>query len=500
MTDLKNNVVKASVIVFALSFIAKIVALLKTVIQASYFGATSSTDAFNVSNGFVSNILFMLTMAVSVAFVPLYIQKKETGDSYQFASSTVTFFSIVAVVVTILIFLFAPAITTLIAPSYKEGDRELTVLYLRIQAVSFVFSLGTNLYSNILNAEKKYGTAAFCSIINSIVLILGIPLFGAHLGVMVLVISVPVSFAFQWILLYVIGRQFGDFSQKIIDPSIKILLLQAIPILIGQATVEVNQVIDRALLSSVGEGVLTAISYSVVLYQFATTLINTPLQTVMFTELSEAAAQDSTERLKNILVSCYKISIFICVPIMGVILLVSGPIVRIVFGHGNFSAIEQCALGLRLYGLCLLPVCVKTIITRAYYSLNDTKCPMVIGTMEVIVNTILSILLAQKYGVLGIIGSTVFASYSFVIVLLIDFNKRHLSILNTRAVSGFRNYIIGAISCVIALWITTMYEINNDYINLVIRTLISFGTYVLVLLLTHDDLLYSIVKRFMQKR
>ena len=58
----------------------------------------------------------------------------------------------------------------------------------------------------------------------------------------------------------------------------------------------------------------------------------------------------------------------------------------------------------------------------------------------------------------------------------------------------------GAISCVIALWITTMYEINNDYINLVIRTLISFGTYVLVLLLTHDDLLYSIVKRFMQKR
>lgn len=100
---MKKTVWKATALIFVLSFIAKIIGFIKSIFQASYFGASFQTDALNVADGFVSNILYMFTTAISVAFLPLYIKHK-TGsreEGKRFASRTITALFLFAIAITV---------------------------------------------------------------------------------------------------------------------------------------------------------------------------------------------------------------------------------------------------------------------------------------------------------------------------------------------------------------------------------------------------------------
>lgn len=496
---MKKSVIKATALVFFLSLLAKIVGFLKSIIQASYFGATVYTDAFNVSNGFVSNILYMLTTAIAVAFIPIYIQRKHKDHSEQkFASTIVTAFSLGAVVLTVLLIIIAPIIVKIIAPGYSADEQEITVQYFRVLTLGFIFSLVVSIYTNLLNAEKVYGYSTICSLVNSIVLILSIVLLSKSIGVWALVIAVPMSYFVQWMLLYARGRKYASISFKggFKDDGIIILAIQALPILLSQATVEINQVVDRALLSSVGEGIVTAVAYSATLYEFAQVVVSTPFSTVMYTELSESAAKGDEPGIKLILRDCYKIFAFVCLPIMAVIFFCKVDIVTLIYGHGNFSgeAIANCAIGLGMYCFCLLPECTKLVLNKAYYALNDTRLPMAIGVAEVALNISLSFILVRRYGIYGVVGATAIASIVFFIVTIIVFNRNHVKVIDRRELFSYWKFCIAAVVMVGLMLFMRNIMFGNCLTDFILKIVIAFAVYSGVLILEKEQTVLSTIR------
>lgn len=504
---MKSSVIKATVLIFFLSLFAKVIGFIKSVIQASYFGTTIETDAFNVANGFVSNILYMFATAIAVAFVPLYIQHKINKDEKRFATLTITSLMVLSGGITVLLLLLAPLISKIIAPNYTGYELSLTNQYLKILVLGFSFALITQLYSNLLNSEKIYGYSTSCSIINSIVLILFIFLFANKLGVWSLVISIPISYFVQWLVLFIRGKQYATISFKygIWDDTLKVLAIQAFPILLSQATVEINQVVDRALLTSVGEGALTAVSYAAVLYQFVTALVSSPLSTVMFTELSEAGAIGDKDSIKSILNSCYKILFLICIPIVIVMFFTSNDIVNIVYGHGKFTskAVMNCSAGLKMYGFCLLPVCIKTVLSRAYYAVNNTKSPMVIGMLEVALNIVLSIVLVKPFGILGVVGATALSSIVFIFVMICDYNQKYIKVITKEILFSYWKIVIASIILLVVMCFCSRVFLYNSLMDFIIKTLISFVTFIFSLFILKDQTLDSVIikgKRFVKSK
>lgn len=496
---MKRSVLKATALVFVLSLAAKIIGFVKSIVQASYFGTTIGTDAFNVASGFVSNVLYMFATALAVAFVPLYIQRKLKKDEKQFATRTITALVLLSIGITIVLILCAPWIVKLIAPSYTGKELALTIRFFRVLVLGFTFALTTHLYTNLLNAEKVYGFSTFCAIINSVVLIAFIILFSESWGVWALVISMPVSFFLQWLLLYLKGKKYAKISFRygIWERGIKVLAVQAFPILISQATVEINQVVDRALLTSVGTGALTAVAYSAVLYQFVTSLVSAPLSTVMFTELSEAGALNYYDGIKNVLNNCYKLLLLVCVPIVLIMFFIPNDIVSIVYGHGRFdsAAVANCALGLKMYGLCLLPVCIKTVLSRAYYAINNTRRPMVIGVLEVALNIGLSILLVRYYGILGVVGATAIASFVFIIVMLIDYNYKYIKVLSKQTILQYWKIGVATIILIAAMILLKNVFFYNSLINFILQSVIAFLVYWAILLVLKENSLIRAFKK-----
>ena len=495
---MKKSVIKATGIVFLLSLVAKIIGFIKSMVEASYFGASIEMDAFNVTSGFVSNILYMLTTAIAVAFVPIYIQhKKDDEERKKFATRTITVLCCFSILLAALLIVASPYIIKIIAPAFDTEYQNLASSFLRVLIIGITFSLMANLFTSVLNAEKKYGFSTLCSLFNSIILILFIVLFSNSIGVWALVIAMPISFFFQWVALYFVGHRFALISFKfgISDKNIRILLLQAAPILLAQATVEINQVVDRALLSGVAVGALTAVSYSAVLFQFVTTLISMPLSTVMFTELSEAGANKEFSKIKSILVESSKIIVLLSLPIIVITLICSDDIVSFIYGHGRFDkiAIIQCATGLKMYILCLLPVSIKTVISRSYYGLNDTIHPMYIGILEVALNILLSFMLVNKFGILGVVGATAIASYVFIIVMIIDYSKRYISLINKDILLSYWKIILSIVVMVVVLfYINTLISLSHIF-SFLFNTCLGFAIYGLLLFVLREKTIVQII-------
>lgn len=486
----RKSILKATALVVGLTLVAKALGFLKSIIQASYFGATIYTDAYNIANGFVSNILYMLVTSISVSFVPLYIQRKQVKQEKEFATKAITFLTMGAVIVSILLIMVAPWIIRILVPSYSPAQQLITVHYFRVLVLGLIFALNADMFTSLLNSEKIYGYSAVGSVVNSLTLIVFTVLFAKTLGVWVLVISMSLSYFIQWMILYIRGRKYASISFRygIYDEKIRVLLMQSLPILLGQATVEVNQVIDRSLLLSVGEGVVTAVSYSAVLYQFVTQLMGQPIQTVLFTELSEAGAAKDTNRISALITNSYKVIMIICIPIVVVMLFGSNDIVKIVYGHGRFSAeaVENCAIGLQMYSLCLLPVCVKKVLTKAYYAQNDTRRPMIIGVLEVLLNIGLSVWWVRYWGVYGVVGATAAASFTFIIVMLADYNRKYDRVLSLKEIGSYWSIIAGTVIVVIAMKAFSMLPIHSALLSFICKTAVSFMVFYISLLITGE--------------
>ncbi len=498
----KNSILKDTILVFALSLASKVIAFVKSVIQASYYGSTLQTDVYNITNEMVSNFLVLFSTALAVSFVPIYIRKKNDDGpegARTFATRTITAMTLFALLIFLVLEIAAPLIMRIVAPAYSGEVLGLSVTYFRVLVTGLVFSLIASIYQSLLNSERIYGYANVSSVINSVIMIAVICIFAHSLGIWAMVIAVPVSCLAQLLVLGIRGRKYGglSFSNGIYDKDIGIMVAAAVPILIGQASVEINQVVDRALLTSVEDGAVTSVTYSAILYLFVSGIIVASISTVLFTELSEAGAQKDMDRMQNILKRVFVIVIIICLPITIITLFTSMDIVNIVYGHGRFEekAIEQTSTGLAAYIICLLPMTVKNVVLRAYYALNDTKRPMVIGIIEVAINIALSILLVRYWGIFGVVIATAIAAIVCVVVLLIDFIRNKLYNYKPNSCKVYLKITAAVSVMVLMLFVMKRYLSLPPLASFITNTAASGMAYFLVLLALREENVVQTVKR-----
>lgn len=129
------------------------------------------------------------------------------------------------------------------------------------------------------------------------------------------------------------------------------------------------------MLASAEAGAVTAVAYAGVLNGFVTQLLSISFSTVLFTEISELAVGNEVKEIRKLLNETLKIIVVISIPIMIFVFRQANEIVTIVYGRGSFGqeAISMTAKALAIYILCLMPLVLKAIIVKAYYSFNDTK-------------------------------------------------------------------------------------------------------------------------------
>jgi putative peptidoglycan lipid II flippase len=373
----------------------------ETSILDAYFSAFRIPD-------FLYNILILGTL--SSAFIPLFSKLIHRKDKQQEAQSLVDdvllIVGVVMGIISVIMVVFAPYLVKLVAISYEGQKLVDAVTLTRIMAISpFIFSISSVL-SSVLNAYKKFIIVALAPIVYNIGIIIGIIYFYPIWGVSGLGYGVVLG-AILHLLIQIPSVLKLNISLKV-DTKLYIKNLKRLWDLYWPRLL----VIDTAMLSLfIGTIIASTKPDAVTYFTLAFNLNALPLgviaisfATAIFPYLTEAYAKKDEESFRDYVIGGISKNLLLLIPIMMLMLNFRSQIVRIVYGGGGFSW-EATKITFQTFTILALSIPFQGLIplfSRALFARHDTKTPMIVGIIGMLINIVLALVLSNYWGVLGV--------------------------------------------------------------------------------------------------
>jgi putative peptidoglycan lipid II flippase len=174
------------------------------------------------------------------------------------------------------------------------------------------------------------------------------------------------------------------------------------------------------------EGAVSQLFYAQRLYQFPLGVLGTSLATAIFPVMSSDAARNDFTTLSRTVSRGLRCAVFVALPATVGLLVVGKPLVSVLFERGQFTAHDTnlTTWTLSFYVLGLSGYFAQQVVTRAFYSMQDSKMPARSALIAVFVNIVLNLTLVWFLGTGGLAASTAACSYLQVVILVTVLRRR----------------------------------------------------------------------------
>lgn len=401
-----TRIARATGLMGGLTVTSRILGLLRDVAQAAVLGTGMAADAFTL--GFIiPNTLRRLfgESTTSAAFVPTYVEtlgRDSRRDAFRLASRVLTLVGTILLILVALGILLAPSLVHLFAPGFAgiPGKTQLATGLLRLM-FPYILVVGlAAVAGGILNAHRHFTAPASAPILFNLSALFGIlllsrwvlpeePVWGYSIGVLFggflqLGIQIPVlrrkGFSFR-----------PDFNWT--SPKVRRIGRLAFPALVGLLVAEVNIIVDKMIASMLEPGSVAALAYGNRIMQFPQGVFSISLATALLPTLCRQASGGRLQDAGKTLGRATLALAAVMVPATFCMLLLAGPVVRVLLARGAFTA-ESTALttaALVYYSAGLLFYGAVKITVPVFYSLKDTRTPVKIAIACMGLNIILNV-------------------------------------------------------------------------------------------------------------
>ncbi len=471
--------------------ISKVLGFLRDAIIAFYFGATSQTDAFFLANNMPALLFPAICSSISLVFLPQYIKKKvnETDEKIadQYASNVLNISCIIAVILGIIGVILSPLVVWIFAPGFDYETKKLAIVFTRIIMSTFVFLMLQYMLSAILNANKAFGRPQMVGIVLNIVCIFSIIFGFSHLGIYSLILGTVLgSFAqVVFLCIFLKGRFKYSFIFKI-NKEIKELFILTLPVILGNALVQIHEIVDKIVGSLLGNGAVSALSYGATLNSLVRTIIITAISTVYYPFLSELSAKKETEKFNMMINRTFSGIILLLMPITIITMICAKEIVEIVYGRGNFEydAVLLTSSVLFFYAVGFIFNGIREVAAKTLYAFNEVRVVTLNGAVSVLCNIVFSLLLSRFLGVGGISLATALADIIAAVLLIRALKKQFIEISFYGVRTSIKKGVVSVIVITPICFVIRMYMVSknvNTILCFVIVTIIGLALYLLIL-------------------
>jgi len=415
MSEKKNIARAAGVLGFA-TILSRVMGMVRDMVVSRLFGAGFATDAFFAAFQ-IPNMLrrFFAEGALTSAFVPTfsewYTQKGEE-EARELANVCFTLLTIVMAAVTLLGIIFSPQIIHLMFPGYIHErplvltgggvitKPELTIFLNRLMFPYIFFISLVALCMGILNTVRHFFTPAISTVFLNISMIVcavfmhdrfDVPITALAIGVL---LGGIIQFLLQLPTLIRKGfplRPCFDFRH----PAVRKIALLMGPSVFGVGVYYLNITVGNILASLLPQGSVSYLYYAQRLFEFPQGIFTVSVAQAVLPSMSRQAAAGEMEGLKDSLGFGLRLTLFITIPAMAGLLICSTPIFSLLFMGGAFdyNKAAQCGRALFYYSLGLSVVALVRVLVPAFYSMKDTRTPVIIAFVAFILNFLLSLML-----------------------------------------------------------------------------------------------------------
>lgn len=467
---------RSGLLVMIITMVSRVLGLVRAGIIAYYFGASAMTDAF-FSAFKISNFFRQLLGegALGSSFIPLYNERVELeGEekSKQFIYFILNLLFLFSTIITILMIVFSDGIIAGIVSGFPEETKLIASRLLKIMSVYFIFISLSGMICAILNNFKQFAVPASTSIFFNLAIILASMYFGKSYGIDALAYGVVIGGVFQ--LLVVLPAFFKivrGYSFKIDwkDPYLKKIFLMICPMLVGIVARQVNTIVDQMFASYLAEGGVSALENATRLYLLPVGVFGVSISTVIFPALSKAMSKNNLEIATDNIIKGLNILLFLIIPSTAVLTFYAPEVIRLTLSYGKFDeeAVRVTSQALLYYSIGLYFYTAIYLMTRAFYSVKDSKHPVKFSIISIIVNIVLNFLLINSMEYRGLALSTSIASGVNFLLLMVVFRKKYINF------SLKKTYIFLIKTVVVtAFALLASYKVENTILKLTVFSVV----------------------------
>ena len=413
----KARVVKAAGIVGFATLLSRIFGFIRDMVVAAFFGAGMATDAFFVAFR-IPNLLRRILAEgdLTMSFVPVfteYLKKRSREEALDLADRVFTLLAIVLTLVTVAGIVFSPVIVTLIAPGFVSEPEKfgLTVFLNRFMFPYIFFISLVALAMGILNSLRHFAAPALAPVV------LNLSMIGAALllkdyfeePIIALAIGVVIGGFMQLAMQIPILVRMGvrlRFNFHFDHPGIRRIGMLMLPAFVGSAVYQINIFISTLLASYLPGGSVSYLYYADRIVELPLGIFGIAVGTATLPSFSEHAAREDYEKLKKMISFSLRLILFVTIPAMAAIIVLRVPIISVLFQRGEFgiSSTVLTAQALLFYAVGLWAFSGVRVTVSAFYSLQDSKTPVKVAVVALLVNVFMSmaLMVPLKHGGLAL--------------------------------------------------------------------------------------------------
>ena len=417
-----------------ITFLSRITGFIRDVFIAAFLGAGIHSDIFLIAFK-LPNLFRRITAegALTSAFLPIYTLLVEKKGSF-FASEFFKIFVIRVVVylslLMVVLEIFMPFLILLLAPGFIENDlvvgqivilSRITIIFMPL--ISIVALLGV-----VGNVSGRFWPIASTPIILNFCLIISC----YFISDFEFLKSIPLAFAtvvagfLQLIFMIVIIKKFNilRFKKSYFTISsasekseikfyIKKTWVKFLPAAFGGGILQINLLVDTLLASFLGFGSVSYLYFADRIAQLPLGIIGVALSTSLLVTLSKYVALNNVKEFSKQLIISLKIGLFFSIPSTFVFIFFPEIIISVLFERGEFGIDEKNGTikALIAYSFGIPAFIILKSCQPAFLAEGNTKTPMNIGIILLILNIFFSLILMNYYSHAGIAFATSISSW-----------------------------------------------------------------------------------------
>lgn len=400
---------------------SRIAGVIRDRVIAHQFGQSFATDTYQGAFTIPDLIFFLIAGgALSSAFIPVFSEYIETGreeEAWRIFAAVSTIMTLIITALIVVGELYTRRLVMWTNPGFiqepgkVEETMRLTRILLPAQLCFFLGGLmmGTQTARHIFHGQalgpiiynvgiifgglfltQRYGVAGLC--------------YGAVSG------AVIGNLLLQW---FIVRRTGGGMPLRGLraymrHPGVKKVWKLMLPVILGLALPQVAQIVSKMFASLLhGNGPQSALVNAYKLMQIPVAIFGQASAIAIFPVMTAQAARKDTGALRHSVNLGIRSILFLTIPASVLMCLLALPVVQCILQTGRYSTQDAmiAAAAVRCFAVGTFAWSANSVISRGFYALQDSRTPVIVGTVVTFVFVGLNFLVLRLTGRTHIISA-----------------------------------------------------------------------------------------------
>ncbi len=432
-----RRIARNTAIFSAFTGVSRVAGMVREIIARAVYTQdllSAFTIAFQVPN--LVRALFA-DAALSAAFIPVFTDLMERDRKREAVRLASTLFFLILLILGSLTLIFIVGASVIMPVFTGAKFLPYQVHYtITLSQILFpiVLMLGLNgLFVGILQTYDQFAIPASSPIVwNAVIIALLLllrPSFHGFNTIYAYAIGILIATAVQMLMavynLWRIKFHFV-FAFEWRDPRVKQVLLLMLPVTIGLGIINFDLLINSTVGTLVSGAAPAQINSAFLIYMLPQGMFSVAVATVLFPAMSAFVSRADIPGLRHAIANGLRQINLLLIPSAAFLIVLSTPVVRLLFQHGKFTAVDTHFTSVALFWFAFsLPFAgVNLLLARGFFSLQKPWVPTMLAAANMVIDVIASFALYKPLGIAGPVIGTVIANAYMTYVLVIFLRPR----------------------------------------------------------------------------